>query len=78
MEVYLLYFLCRGKYGVVYKCKSLDTKEPLALKVMLKKGNKKEDVMREMNILKKIRHPGVLQMTDFIECDMEYMLVTEL
>lgn len=62
----------------MYKCKSLDTNEPLALKVMLKKGNKKEDVMREVGILKKIDHPGVLQITDFMECEGEYMLVTEL
>lgn len=68
----------RGKYGVVYKCESLDTKKPLALKMMLKKGNKKDDVLREVSILKKISHPGILCMTDYMECEMEYILVTEL
>ncbi len=68
----------RGKYGIVYKCESVETKAPLALKIMLKKGNKKEDVMREVDILKKIKHPGVLTITDFIEGDREYVLVTEL
>ncbi len=57
---------------------ALDTERPMALKIMLKKGNKKEDVMREVNILKKIRHPGVLAMTDFIEGEKEFVLVTEL
>lgn len=45
---------------------------------MLKKNNKKEDVMREIDILRKIDHPGVLKMTDFMECEKEYILVTEL
>ena len=63
---------------MVYKCESVESKESLALKVMLKKGNKKDDVMREIGILKKISHPGILQMTDFMECEKEYVLVTEL
>ena len=70
---------CRGKYGVVFKCESKAPKQPLALKLMLKKGNKKEDVMREVDILKKISsHHGVLLFHDFIECTTEYILVTEL
>lgn len=73
------HFLSRGKYGVVFKCESKGTKEPHALKLMLKKGNKKEDVLREVDILKKISaHPGVLIIDDFIECTSEYILVTEL
>ena len=57
----------------------MDKKEPLALKLMLKNGNKKDDVFREVDVLKKISsHPGVLSFTDFVECDAEYILVTEL
>ncbi len=70
---------CRGKFGIVYKCESKGSKEPKALKLMLKKGNKKEDVLREVDILKKINtHPGVLIIDDFMECSLEYILVTEL
>ena len=69
---------CRGKFGVVFKCESVATKKLLACKIMLKKGNKKDDVMREVEILKKISHPGVLDMSDFMESDKEYVLVTEL
>lgn len=78
MLVPIIALSCRGKYGVVYKCESLETKTPLALKMMLKKGNKKEDVLREVDILRKIDHPGILHITDFMECDKEYILVTEL
>lgn len=57
----------------------MSKKQPLALKLMLKNGNKKDDVMREVEILKKISsHPGVLTFTEFLECDKEYVLVTEL
>lgn len=69
---------CRGKFGVVYHCKSLATSEPLAVKIMLKKGNKVDDVQREVSILKKLDHPGILQTTDFMESEDVYVLVTEL
>lgn len=79
MHVFLSFFCCRGKYGVVYKCESMKTNKPHALKMMLKKGNKKEDVMREVDILKKISsHPGVLNMDDFLECGSEFIIITEL
>lgn len=71
-------FLPRGKFGIVYSCETVDTKKPVALKIMTKKGNKKADVLREVNILKKISHPGILQIEDFMECQNEYILVTEL
>ena len=70
---------CRGKYGIVYKCESKSTQKPHALKMMLKKGNKRDDVLREVDILKKInKHPGVLIIDEFMECNGEYILVTEL
>ena len=63
----------------MYKCTNKGTKEPKALKLMLKQGNKEEDVLREVDILKKISsHPGVLIIDDFIKCPTEYILVTEL
>lgn len=63
---------------MVYHCKSLATGEPMAAKIMLKEGNKLEDVKREAEILKKLDHPGILQMADFMDCDGVYVLVMEL
>ena len=68
----------RGKFGVVFKCASVATKEPTAVKVMLKKGNKKADVDREVDILRKLKHPAILSVNDYMESDKEYVLVTEL
>lgn len=45
---------------------------------MQKKGNKKVDVEREVDILKKLTHPAILSINDYIECDKEYVLITEL
>ena len=68
----------RGKYGVVFRCTTSDTKTPCAVKVMLKKGNKREDVLREADVLRKLDHPVVMKMHDFMECDKEYVLSMEL
>ena len=68
----------RGKFGSVFKCTNVVTKAPTAVKVMTKGGNKKEDVTREVAILRKLKHPAILSITDFMECDAEFVLVTEL
>lgn len=52
--------------------------ESCAVKVMLKRGNKREDVLREVEVLKKLSHPAILKITDFHEFDKEFVLVTEL
>jgi serine/threonine protein kinase len=63
---------------VVFKAKSKKTKEEVAVKVMLKKGNKKDDVEREVQVLKKLTHPNILGFHDYEECGAEYVLVMEL
>ena len=68
----------RGKYGVVFKASDKKTKEEVAVKVMLKKGNKKDDVEREVNVLKKLKHSNVLGFRDYQECGAEFVLVMEM
>ncbi len=63
---------------MVFKCTNSVTKDPVAVKVMTKKGNKKTDVYREVDILRKLKHSAILAMTDFLDSDNEYVLVTEL
>lgn len=70
--------LARGKYGVVFSGSLKKTGEACAIKVMLKRGNKREDVLREVEVLKKLSHPAILKIDDFHEFDKEYVLVTEL
>ena len=75
---FVLSILHRGKFGVVYKCVSKKTKEPCAVKVMMKKGNKKADVDREVEILRKLDHPTVMRVLDYFECTNEFVLSMEL
>ncbi len=75
---YDLVFVNRGKFGVVFKCTDIVTREPAAVKVMSKKGNKKVDVYREVEILRQLKHPAILSINDFMDCDTGYVLITEL
>ena len=62
----------------MFKAKCKKSNEDSAVKIMLKKGNKKDDVEREVSVLRKLNHPVVLRMMDFFEYSKEYVLVTEL
>ena len=63
---------------MVFKAKSKKTREEVAVKIMLKKGNKKDDVEREVNVLKKLSHPNILGFHDYEECGTEFVLAMEL
>lgn len=70
--------MSRGKFGVVYKCQENVSKADVAVKIMLSRHNKREDVEREVTILKQVDHPGILCFTDFKEDNGTYILITEL
>ncbi len=63
---------------MVYACTSKESDVPCAIKVMQKKMNKRTDVLREVDILKKLNHPGILRISEFLECDKDFVLVTEM
>ena len=79
MALWLPLSSSRGKFGVVFKGTSKKTKQLYAVKIMLKKGNKKADVEKEVDVLRKLgqTHPAILAIDDYFECDKEYILVTE-
>ena len=62
----------------MYRCRCKDSGDDVAVKVMLKRHNKKEDVEREVAILKQLHHPRILSFGDFKENGGNYILVTEL
>jgi Protein kinase domain len=71
--------LGHGHYGVVRKCMNRDTKEWYAIKSIRKaKVSKIEVLKREIEILKEVRHPNIIELIDVFE-DAKYLhLVTEL
>jgi calcium-dependent protein kinase len=71
--------LGHGHYGVVRKCMNRETKEWFAIKSIRKaKVSKIEVLKREIEILKEVKHPNIIELIDVFE-DAKYLhLVTEL
>ena len=68
-----------GHYGVVRKCMDRQTKQWFAIKSIRKAKVKKIEVLkREIEILREVKHPHIIELVDVFE-DTKYLhLVTEL
>lgn len=71
--------LGHGHYGVVRKCMNRETSQWYAIKSIRKAKVKKIEVLkREIQILKEVKHPHIIELVDVFE-DAKYLhLVTEL
>ena len=69
-----------GTYGVVYKCKVKDTNNFVALK-KIRLENEDEGIpstsIREISILKQLRHPNIVYLIDLIHGEKKLYLVFE-
>ncbi|CAN0001482.1 unnamed protein product, partial [Phaeothamnion confervicola] len=71
--------LGHGHYGVVRKCENRATGEILAIKTIKKaKVHRIELLKREIEILRTVEHPTIIQLVDVYEDDNHLHLVTEL
>jgi len=71
----------RGAFSIVKKAKHKNTGEECAIKFIEKKFVDKQDLMllaREIDIMKKVQHPNVLQLKEVFETDDVIALVMEL
>ena len=72
--------LGHGSYGTVYLVKHKQLHRYFAMKVIRKSHKNKseeENLMNEINILRKMDHPNILKMTDFYNQKKEYDIITE-
>ena len=73
--------LGRGSFGTVYLVKHRDLTRYFAMKVIKKSTTKnkedEEDLMNEIEILRKLDHPNILKITDFYSLKNEYNIITE-
>jgi 5'-AMP-activated protein kinase catalytic alpha subunit len=73
--------LGKGTFGKVKLATHILTGEKVAIKILEKdKIKDKKDIdriTREIKILKKVRHPNVIQLYEIIETDKELYLITE-
>ncbi|ORY36783.1 Pkinase-domain-containing protein, partial [Neocallimastix californiae] len=71
-----------GTYGVVKEAVHIPTGRAVALKIIkksvIKEHHKEGMVERELNILKKIRHPHIVEFIDYFETKSKYYIVFEL
>uniref|UniRef100_A0A8D2JAE6 non-specific serine/threonine protein kinase n=1 Tax=Varanus komodoensis TaxID=61221 RepID=A0A8D2JAE6_VARKO len=74
-----------GQFAVVRKCREKSTGVQYAAKFIKKRRTKssrrgvsREDIEREVNILKEIQHPNVITLHDVYESKMDVILILEL
>lgn len=72
-----------GSFGVVRQAKRLSTDENVAVKIILKKALKGNDVQLQMlydelSILKRLHHPNIVQFKDWFESKDKFYIVTQL
>ncbi|CAM9559159.1 unnamed protein product [Ectocarpus sp. 6 AP-2014] len=71
--------LGRGHYGVVRRCISIETGQQFAMKTIRKaRVSRVESLLREVQILRKVSHPNIIELVDVYEDEMNLHLVTEL
>lgn len=75
----VLEFLGRGKFGEVKRCKEKSTGRFMAAKfVSVQKDQEKRDVLNEIEIMKSLTHPRLIQLYDVYENKKQMCLILEL
>jgi len=73
--------LGRGSFGIVYLVKQRYLSRYFAMKVIKKSATKakeeEENLMNEVDILRKLDHPNIVKITDFYSLKTEYNIITE-
>ena len=72
--------LGKGSFGTVYLVKNKRLNTNFAMKIIEKADNdakEEENLMNEINILRKLDHPNILKINDFYSTEKEYIIITE-
>jgi len=80
-DYHLIQQIGEGSFGRVYKARRKYTGRLVAIKLINKLGQSKDDLLsfkREIEILKKVNHPHVMRMLNIFETDTDFCLVSEL
>lgn len=82
-EIYrTIKFLGEGSFAAVHKVQHLLTNEIRAMKIIQKTSESSEtedeEILNEINILKKMDHPNIIKIFEFYSCPQTYQIVTEI
>lgn len=76
---------CSGQFAIVRKCRQKGTGKEYAAKFIKKRrlsssrrGVSREEIEREVNILREIRHPNIITLHDIFENKTDVVLILEL
>ncbi|KAI4898076.1 hypothetical protein NFI96_018077 [Prochilodus magdalenae] len=70
--------LGRGRFAVAKWCEQRGTRRSVAVKLVNKKLMRREQVVRELNILQCLQHPHLVGLLDTFETSTSYVLVLEM
>lgn len=70
---------CSGKFGEVKRCREKSTGRFMAAKfVSVVKEQERKDVLNEIEIMKSLQHPRLIQLYDVFDNSKQFCLVLEL
>ena len=74
--------LGQGSFGKVYLVRNKKLNTNFAMKIIEKQSHnndpkEEENLMNEINILRKLDHPNILKINDFYSTENEYIIITE-
>jgi serine/threonine protein kinase len=69
---------CRGKFSIVKEAVEIATSKPCALKIMKKSVVQDNNLVKEVEIMRQLKHPNVISLQDIYETDADLILVLEL
>lgn len=70
--------LCRGRFSVAKWCEQQGSRRSVVAKLVNKKLMRREQVIRELNVLRCLQHPNVVGLLDTFETNTSYVLVLEM
>ncbi|KAB5586590.1 hypothetical protein PHYPO_G00003450 [Pangasianodon hypophthalmus] len=70
--------LGRGRFSVAKWCEQQGSRRSVVAKLVNKKLMRREQVMRELNVLRCLQHPNVVGLLDTFETNTSYVLVLEM
>lgn len=68
----------RGKFSIVKEGVEIATNKPCAMKIMKKSVVQDNNLVKEVEIMRQLKHPNIISLIEIYETDVDLILVLEL